>query len=111
MASYDKCAEINPDYEYGYIGKGVLLYNKAIDLQEKANNEMDDAKYMALVAQFEGALKGCIEPFEKAFEITKDEGIKVSIAEYLKNACFRFRTDETYKAKYDKYNQIVADSK
>jgi len=111
LASYDKCAEINPDYEFGYIGKGVLLYNKAIDLQEKANNEMDDAKYMALVAQFEEALKGCIEPFEKAFDITKDESIKVSIAEYLKNACFRFRTDEVYKAKYDKYNKVVADSK
>ena len=111
IASYDKCAEINPDYEFGYIGKGILLYNKAVDLQEKANNEMDDAKYMALVGQFEEALKGCIEPFEKAFEVTKDDSIKVSIAEYLKNACFRFRTDEVYMAKYDKYNKVVADSK
>ena len=111
LAAYDKCAEINPKYEYGYIGKGILLYNKAVDLQEKASNEMDDAKYMKLVGQFEDALKGCIEPFETAFELSADKDVKVSIAEYLKNACFRFRADEAYMAKYEKYNQVVAESR
>ena len=111
IAAYDKCAEINPKYEYGYIGKGILLYNKAVDLQEKASNEMDDAKYMVLVGQFEEALKGCIEPFETAFELSADNDVKVSIAEYLKNACFRFRTDDAYMAKYEKYNKIVAESR
>ena len=111
IAAYDKCAVINPKYEYGFIGKGILLYNKAVDLQEKASNEMDDAKYMALIGQFEEALKGCVEPFETAYEMSSDPGIRVSIAEYLKNACFRFRTDETYMAKYEKYNKVVADAK
>ena len=111
IAAYDKCAVINPKYEYGYIGKGILLYNKAVDLQEKASNEMDDAKYMVLIGQFEEALKGCIEPFETAYELSSDGGVKVSIAEYLKNACFRFRTDDAYMAKYEKYNKIVVDSK
>lgn len=111
IAAYDKCAEINPKYEYGYIGKGILLYNKAVDLQEKASNEMDDAKYMALVAQFEEALKGCIEPFETAYGLSSDSTVKVSIAEYLKNACFRFRTDEVYQAKYDLYKKVVDESK
>ena len=111
IAAYDKCAAINPKYEYGYIGKGILLYNKAVDLQEKASNEMDDAKYMVLVGQFEEALKGCIEPFETAFELSADKDVKVSIAEYLKNACFRFRTDEAFMAKYEKYNKIVAESR
>lgn len=111
IEAYDKCAIINPKYEFGYIGKGILLYNKAVDLQEKASNEMDDAKYMALVAQFEEALKGCIAPFETAYEITADESIKVSIAEYLKQACFRFRMEDEYMAKYEKYNKIVSESK
>lgn len=111
LAAYDKCAEINPEYEYGYIGKGILLYNKALNLQEAASQEMDDAKYMALVKDFETALKDCIEPFEKAFEVSKDQSIKVSIAEYLKNACFRFRADAEYLAKYQKYNQVVAEGK
>lgn len=110
VASYNKCSEINPEYEFGYIGKGIHYYNLAVDLQDKAAQELNDAKYMALSAEFEKALKSCIEPFEKAFEISKDNEVKQSVAEYLKNACFRFRTDETadYNAKYEKYNKFLA---
>ena len=112
IAAYEKCSEINPNYEYGYIGEGILFYNQAIDLQEKASNEMDDAKYMVLAEQFEKSLKNCIAPFEKAFNITKDNSLKVNIAEYLKNACYRFASeDETYKTAYEKYAKIVADGK
>jgi len=107
IAAYDKCADINANYEYGYIGKGILYYNQAVDLQEKASTEMDDAKYMKLVADFETSLKNCIEPFETAFEISKDQGVKESIAQYLKNACFRFRNEGDYQAKYEKYNSFL----
>ncbi len=107
MAAWDKCSEIDPNYEYGYIGKGIHLYNKAVDLQEKASEELDDAKYMALVEQFESALKGCIEPFEKAFDMSRDDEVKASISQFLKNACFRFRADPDYQAKYDKYNSFA----
>lgn len=104
VAAYRKCADINPNYEYGYIGEGIHFYNLAVDLQEKASTEMDDAKYMALVGEFESALKSCIAPFEKAYEITADAEVKTSVAEYLKNACFRFRTESAdMQAKYDKY--------
>ena len=85
-----------------------MFYKQAEEFVEKAQNEMDDAKYMALVQQFEKALKGCIEPFEKAFNITKDENIKSSIAEYLKNAYYRFRDEDAkYMAGYEKYNKIL----
>lgn len=107
IASYRKCAEINPEYEYGYIGEGLLLYNQAYDIQEEAQNELDDAKYNALVDKFEAALKGCIAPFEKAIEITKDESLKPSIAEYLRNACYRFREEPGFQEKYDKYSKLV----
>jgi len=108
IAAYRKCAEINPDYEYGYIGEGLLLYNQAFDIQEEAQAELDDAKYMALVEKFDATLKGCIAPFEKAIEVTKDESLKPSIAEYLKNACYRFREDAEFGAKYEKYSAMVA---
>ena len=107
VASYEKCAQLNPDYEYGYIGEGVMFYELALKLQDQAQNELDDAKYMALVSDFEKQLKACIAPFEKAFEITKDNDLKKNIAEYLKNACFRFREDPEYQAKYDKYSPLV----
>ncbi len=112
VAAYRKCSEINPTYEFGYIGEGILFYNKAIDIQEKAQNEMDDAKYMALIGEFEGALKSCIPAFEKAYELSKADDVKTSIAEYLKNACFRFRTEsQEFMDKYNKYSEIVAAAK
>ncbi len=110
IASYDKASQVNPNYEYGYIGKGKLLYDTAVDIQDKANSESDDAKYNALMGEFEKSLKGCIEPFEKAFEVTKDPGIKRAVAEYLKNACFRFRSEGAdFQAKYDKYAAAAAE--
>lgn len=109
VKSYVECSSINPDYEYGYIGMGVLYYNEALEIQEKASNEMDDDKYMAYMAEFETTLKNCIEPFETAYGISTNEAVKNTVAEYLKNACFRFRTESPeYQAKYDKYAAIVA---
>ena len=108
IAAYDKAIEVNPNYEWGYIGKGIKLYDMAVDIQEKASQEMNDAKYMALMGEFEKTLKACIEPFEKGFEITQDDEIKKNIAEYLKNACFRFRSEGgEFQAKYEKYNAVV----
>lgn len=108
VEAYRKCAEINPEYEFGFIGEGQFWYNKAIDLQEKASAEMDNSKYEALMGEFNVALKNCIEPFEQAFNTTKDEGIKRAVCEYLKQACYRFSYDEPlYKEKYDFYSAYL----
>ena len=109
VVAYRKCAEVDPNYEWGYIGEGIHFYNLAVALQEKASNEMDDAKYMAIMGEFETALKSCIGPFEKAFELSNDDVVKASVAEYLKNACYRFISEGgEYSAKYDKYSAFVA---
>ena len=64
---------------------------------------------MELVKEFETALKSCIGPFEKAFELSNDDVVKASVAEYLKNACYRFISEGgEYSAKYDKYSAFVA---
>ena len=108
VEAYDACEGVNPAYEFGHIGKGVMFYNYAIEIQEKANLEFDDKKYMALVEQFEAALMNAIAPFEKAFEVSADDSLKVSIAEYLKNIYYRFVTKgEEYEAGYNKYAEIV----
>ena len=89
-----------------------MYYNLAIELQTKAQEELDDAKYMELVKEFEAALKSCIAPFEKAFEITKDDGVKVGVSEYLKNAYYRFRDESAeYQAGYDKYSKFSSESR
>lgn len=105
VAAWEKCAEISPKYGLGLYAEGVHFYNKAVEIQDQAAQELDDAKYMALAAQFEEVLIKSIEPFEKAFEISDDEDVKMSAAEYLKNATFRLRSkDAKFQEAYDKYN-------
>lgn len=109
VVAYRKCADIDPAYEFGFIGEGIMHYNKAIEIQQAAQMELDDNKYAALVEDFSAQLKACIEPFEKAFNISKSSDIKVNVAEYLKNAYYRFRDDSPeYQAGYEKYNGIVS---
>jgi tetratricopeptide (TPR) repeat protein len=112
VEAYEKCATINPAYEFGYIGEGTMYYNQAIALQDKAQKELDDTKYQAIVKDFETALKSCIDPFEKAYNITKDDKVKVGVAEYLKNAYYRFRSESAdNQAKYEKYDNVVKSGK
>ena len=108
VESYYKCAEIDPSYEFGFIGAGILYYNQALEIQDKAAAELDNAKYEALVVEFENSLLSALEPFEKAFELCRDNGIKVNIAEYLKNIYYRFSSNgPEYEAGYNKYNEVV----
>ena len=108
IASYYKCADINPNYEFGYIGAGILYYNLALEYQEKAQNELDDKKYEALVEQFNASLKSALDPFEKAYNLSKDNELRVNVAEYLKNIYYRFSSDsDEFMAGYKKYDEVV----
>lgn len=109
--AYYHCAEIDPNYEYGYIGAGIMYYNDAVAVSEQASNEMDDRKYEELVAKFEQSLKDAIEPFEKAFATTKKEDVRANVALYLKNIYYRFVTQgPQYEENYKKYDEIVKNS-
>ncbi len=106
--AYDESAAKDPKYVFAYIGKGQMYYDKALELQEKAQSELDDTKYMALVQEFEVTLKKCIEPFEQAYVVCEDPAIKSTIAEYLKQIYYRFRDqDPKYQAGYEKYNALL----
>ena len=49
-----------------------------------------------------------VEPFERAFNMTDDQDIKVACASALKQVCFRFRTrDAKYAEGYEKYNNYL----
>ena len=89
-----------------------MYYNLAIELQEKASAELDDAKWVQLNKQFTEALKNGIDPFEKAYNVSKDDSIRVNIAEYLKNIYYRFSSDgPEYMEGYKKYNEVVKTGK
>lgn len=112
IKSYDQCAVINPDYDFGYIGKGVLYSKMADEILEKANsdNTLTQTQYDAQIEEYFKVLKSSVEPFEKAFEICKDSGTKQSIAVYLKNICFRFREESPeWSAKYEKYSAAAVE--
>lgn len=107
IASYNKCHEINPASEYGYVGIGTMYYDRgyqtALEADELPANEWK--KYDALVEKFAADWAACVEPFEKAFELSKDDNIKLYCAERLKNVTFRNRSKSSEMAeKYEKYN-------
>ncbi len=112
LECYNKSVETDPNYYFGSFAIGAAYYDRAVDIQTKATEEMDDAKYEELVKQLEENLIAAIKPFESCFSICPDPEIKVVVAEYLKNIYFRFREkSEEFKANYDKYNSFVESSK
>ena len=88
---YEKASEVDPNYVFGPLGLGALYYDRAIELQTKASEELDDRKWEALVKEMDETLEKAIVPFEKSFELTQDAELKGAVAEYLKNIYFRLR--------------------
>lgn len=105
---YNKSSEVDPNYIYGILNIGILYYDRAVETQEVASLEMDDAKYAALIDELNGYLEQAIAPFEKAFGMTEDRDIKMAVADYLKNIYYRFRDkSDAYMAAYEKYNNFL----
>ena len=105
---YKKAEEIDPNYVYAPLSLGVLYYDKAIELQTKASEELDDNKYFALVKEMDETLEKAIEPFEKAFPKCQDPELKNAVAEYLKNIYFRLRDkNPEYEALSKKYESFL----
>ena len=107
---YRQSVNANPDapYDYGYIGEGILYYEEAMEYAEKAQNELDDNKYFALVKEYEASLQKALPPFEQAYNVCKDPGLRVEIAKYLRDINYRFREqDPKYQAAYDRFDAVV----
>ena len=105
---YAKSAEVDPNYTFGPLGLGALYYDKAIELQTKAGEELDDNKYFALMKEMDEYLEKAIQPFEKSFQMTDDVELKNAIAEYLKNIYFRLRDkNPEYEALSKKYEAFL----
>ena len=109
---FQKSYEIDNNYIFGIVNKGIMFYDEALEYQDKANAELDDAKYNKLLEEVNNSLKKAIEPFEKSYELAKgDPELQVAIAEYLKNIYFRFRNQsDEYMAQFEKYNKIYHDA-
>ena len=105
---YQKAAEVNPEYVYAPLSLGALYYDRAIELQTLAGEELDDNKYFALVKEMDDTLEKAIAPFEASFAKTDDAELKAAIAEYLKNIYFRLREkNPDYEALSKKYESFL----
>ncbi len=105
---YAKSSQVDPKYLYGVLNTAILYYDRAVEIQEKASLEMDDAKYNKMVEELNANLEKAIDPFEKSFTMTEDKQIKAAIADYLKNIYYRFRDRSAeYQANYEKYNNFL----
>ena len=114
VAAYNKCAEVNPKYEMGYYGQGVMWYNMALEIQEEANAlpYSEYKKYDALQEELAATLKKCLNPFETAFNVSENDAVKQSAADYLKRIYFIFRNESAEnKANYEKYEAYLQGAK
>ncbi|MDR2585740.1 MAG: tetratricopeptide repeat protein [Prevotellaceae bacterium] len=105
---FEKSVEINPNYFFGYYSMGSLFYDLAYEAQNKASEELDDAKYYALLDELEANLLKAVEPFEKCFLLIEDPDAKAEIANYLKTIYYRMigKNEELYTPLYEKYRDI-----
>ncbi len=111
IEAYKKSAEIDATYFWAPFSEGKTYYDWAVDLQNKANLEADDNKYMELVKQFDECLKNAIAPLEKAFTLEQDVELRAYVAELLKNVYFRYREENPeYQANYEKYNNFLQEN-
>lgn len=111
LQSYAECSKVNPDYVYGYIGAAILLGNKAQEFADKAYTEMDNKKYEALIGESNKNLAESLDLMLKAYEVSKDENLKVSVANVIKEYSFQLRnTDPKYMEINKKFNEILGNN-
>lgn len=110
IAAYRKASEIDPNYEWGYFGEGIIWMNKAVDINEEANalpyNEYK--KFDELQKQVYDCFKEAIPALEKCYEMTQNADLKELTADNLKRVYFNLRNQGAeYKEAYEKYNAIL----
>ena len=110
IAAYDKALEIEPKYDFAYYGKGNVALKQAEDLiaERDALDVREWKKYDELNEKVTQVYMGAVEPFEKCYEMSQNEAVKISAADFLKRLCFTLRNiDPKYQEGYDKWSKIV----
>lgn len=72
VANYEKAIEFNPEYFDPYYNLGVIQFNKGVELQEIANQIMDNEEFKVAKAKMDAAFEVAIPSFEKAIEINPE---------------------------------------
>lgn len=114
IEAFRKVITINPKDPSGLYSEGVFWFQRALDIQQEANDlpYSEYRKYDALMEQHRQFLHNGLEPFEKGYELSKDqpqyEPICRACAENLKQMYFMLRNESPeYDAAYKKYEAIL----
>ncbi len=107
IASFKKIDELKPnDYDVNFY-LGYFHIAKGDNVNKEFNNKLDSinsqAEYEAEKAKVMAAYMEAIPYLEKAHEINPQN---VDCAQYLKELCFRLRSEPGMMDKYNKYNGI-----
>ena len=93
---YDKTIKMKPDHIYAYIFKGNIIYNKAVDIDNKANEIKDNKEYQKVKAEANALLEQSLPFYEKALELKPDDYENIR---WLRSIYYRLD-------KKDKYNEM-----
>lgn len=110
LAAYDKALEIEPKYDFAYYGKGNVALKQAEDLiaERDALDVREWKKYDELNDKVTEVYKGAVEPFEKCYELSQNDAVKASAADFLKRLNFTLRNlDSKYQEGYEKWSKIL----
>lgn len=115
LKAFRMVVDIDPNDPTGYYSEGAAWYQRALDIQAEANDlpYNEYRKYEAYMVRMREALKNGLEPFEKGYELAKDQAQYKEVAricaENLKSMYFNLRNeDPAYEAAYQKYVEILA---
>ncbi len=95
-ALYDKTISMKPDHYFAYISKGNIIYNKAVDLDNKASDIKDNKEYQKAKAEANAVLEQALPFYEKALELKPDDRENIR---WLRSIYYRLD-------KKDKYNDM-----
>ncbi|MBN2347817.1 MAG: tetratricopeptide repeat protein [Bacteroidales bacterium] len=91
---YNECIEKQPNYFNGYYNLGVLYYNYAIKLYEKANSIVDNKEYEKAKKIADDELAKALPFMEKSYELASDKVAKCETLNTLKTLYYRMKIND-----------------
>ena len=104
---FDRAAAVDPTYEFSFVGKGQMYYNRAIILSEIASAELDNDKWNMLRDMLYNYFEKATDPLKKGYEVSNIPDVKVALAELLKVCYYNLSSkDEKFTPDYEKWNAV-----
>ena len=92
--AYKKAISIKPDYNDAYFNMGAMVYNEAIILNKKMNDEKNMKLYNAMIPQRDALYQEALPYLEKSYELNPNDRATIQA---LKEMYARMGMDEKYE--------------